>query len=118
MLMKQLFITLLLLFSAYAAFGPAATAFAQSNDQVMSEIDEDLNPGSDIFTDFNEDLESAQVLEDERFYRYGRFFSVNIGGGFTTFTGKRGKAYEDNPPTFHLSTNYFLDFQKKKNFYF
>lgn len=105
MLMKNLFITFLLLLST-------ATAFAQSTDQVMSEIDDDLNPGSDIFSDFNEDLESAQVLEDERFYRYGRFFSVNVGLGFTTFTGNRGKAYEDNHPTFHLSTNYFLDFQK------
>lgn len=78
----------------------------------MQEVEDELNPGSDIFSDFNEDLESAQVLEDERFYRYGRFFSVNLGGGFTTFTGNRGQAYEDNNPSFHLSTNYFLDFQK------
>lgn len=85
---------------------------AQSTDQIMQEIDDDLTPGADIFSDFNEDLESAQVLEDERFYRYGRFFSVNVGGGFTTFTGNRGLAYTDNPPTFHLSMNYFLDFQK------
>lgn len=104
MLMKHFFITLMFIFSA--------TAFGQSTEQIMSEIDDDLNPGADIFSDFNEDLESAQVLEDERFYRYGRFFSVNVGGGFTTFTGNRGKAYEDNHPTFHLSTNYFLDFQK------
>lgn len=87
-------------------------SWAQSTDQAMQELEEDLTPGSDIFSDFNEDLESAQVLEDERFYRYGRFFSVNLGGGFTTFTGNRGKAYEENHPSFHLSTNYFLDFQK------
>lgn len=87
------------------------TALAQSTDQIMQEVEDDLTPGGDIFSDFNEDLESAQVLEDERFYRYGRFFSVNLGGGFTTFTGNRGRAYEDNHPTFHLSTNYFLDFQ-------
>lgn len=105
MLMKNLFVTFLLLLST-------SIAFAQSTDQIMQEVEDDLNPGGDIFSDFNEDLESAQVLEDERFYRYGRFFSVNVGGGFTTFTGNRGKAYEDNPPTFHLSTNYFLDFQK------
>jgi hypothetical protein len=86
-------------------------SWAQSTDQVMSEIEDDTTLGSDIFSDFNEDLESAQVLEDERFYRYGRFFSVNIGGGFTTFTGNRGAAYEDNHPTFHLSFSYFLDFQ-------
>lgn len=84
---------------------------AQGPEQFMQEIDNDLSPGTDIFSDFNEDIESAQVLEDERFYRYGRFFSVNIGGGFTTFTGNRGSAFEDNNPTFHLSVNYFLDFQ-------
>lgn len=86
--------------------------WAQSTDQVLQEVEDDLTVGQDIFSDFNEDLESAQVLEDERFYRYGRFFSVNVGGGFTTFTGNRGQAYDDNPPTFHLSVNYFLDFQK------
>lgn len=88
------------------------SAFAQSTDQVMQEIEDDTVIGSDIFSDFNEDLESAQALEDERFYRYGRFFSVNLGGGITTFTGNRGRAYEDNHPTFHLSTNYFMDFQR------
>lgn len=87
-------------------------AWSQSTDQIMQEIDDDTVMGADIFSDFNEDVESAQVLEDERFYRYGRFFSVNLGGGFTTFTGNRGSAYTDNPPTFHLSANYFLDFQK------
>ncbi len=85
---------------------------AQSTDQIMQELEDDTTLGNDIFSDFNEDLESAQVLEDERFYRYGRFFSVNLGGGFTTFTGNRGQAYEDNDPTFHLSVNYFMDFQK------
>lgn len=86
-------------------------AWGQSTDQILQEVEDDITVGSDIFSDFNEDLESAQVLEDERFYRYGRFFSVNVGGGFTTFSGNRGKAFEDNNPTFHLSVNYFLDFQ-------
>ena len=87
--------------------------FAQSSEQVLQEIEDDTSMGGgDIFSDFNEDIESSQVLEDERFYRYGRFFSVNLGGGITTFTGNRGRAYDDNHPTFHLSVNYFLDFQK------
>lgn len=104
-MLTRLLILLTLIFSTQG--------FTQSNDQMLQELEDDtvLN-GSDIFSDFNEDLESSQVLEDERFYRYGRFFSVNIGGGFTTFTGNRGSAYDDNHPTFHLSTNYFLDFQK------
>jgi hypothetical protein len=91
----------------------SSKGFAQSSDQVLQELEDDTAmSGSDIFSDFNEDLESSQVLEDERFYRYGRFFSVNLGGGLTTFTGNRGQAYDDNHPTFHLSVNYFLDFQK------
>ena len=91
------------------------SGLAQTADQVMKELDDETTlgvGGGDIFSDFNEDLESSQALEDERFYRYGRFFSVNLGGGLTTFTGNRGRAYEDNHPTFHLSVNYFLDFQK------
>jgi len=88
------------------------TAWSQSPEQIESELEDELQTGSDIFSDFNEDLEASQVLEDERFYRYGRFFSVNLGGGFTTFTGNRGNAYDDNHPTFHLSTNYFMDFQQ------
>lgn len=103
--MRSLHILLILFFIL------PAPGLAQSTDQIMQEIEDDLTPGGDIFSDFNEDLESAQVLEDERFYRYGRFFSVNLGGGITTFTGNRGNAYSDNPPTFHLSVNYFLDFQ-------
>jgi hypothetical protein len=91
----------------------SSNGFSQSSEQIMQEIEDDTSlNGSDIFSDFNEDLESSQVLEDERFYRYGRFFSVNLGGGLTTFTGNRGRAYDDNHPTFHLSMNYFLDFQK------
>jgi len=102
-------IRLILLYLLTFSFG----AFAQSSDQVSQELDDDSNiSGGDIFSDFNEDLESSQALEDERFYRYGRFFSVNLGGGLTTFTGNRGQAYKDNHPTFHLSVNYFLDFQK------
>ncbi len=84
---------------------------AQSNDQILNELEDDSTLGGDIFSDFNEDLEASTVLEDERYYRYGRFFSVNLGVGTTTFTGNRGQAYDDNPPTYHLSVNYFLDFQ-------
>jgi hypothetical protein len=103
--MQKFLLVLLFLFTSLTLWG-------QSTDQIMNELEDDVTLGADIFSDFNEDLESAQVLEDERFYRYGRFFSVNVGGGFTTFTGNRGQAFDDNPPTFHLSVNYFLDFQK------
>ncbi len=104
-------ICLLILFIiGFASF--SKSTIAQTSDQAMSEIEDETQLGGDIFSDFNEDLESAQVLEDERFYRYGRFFSVNLGAGITTFTGNRGRAYDDNPPTFHLSTQYFMDFQR------
>lgn len=72
--------------------------------------DDDLNIGGDIFNDFNEDLESAQIMEDERFYRYGRFFSFQVGIGVTSFDGNRGAAYENEPPSYSLGLNYFLDF--------
>jgi hypothetical protein len=86
------------------------SANAQSFD-VFDIDDDDLNIGGDIFSDFNEDLEASQVMEDERFFRYGRFFSFQLGIGITTFDGNRGTAYENDPPTFNMGVNYFLDFQ-------
>ncbi len=100
--MKKIILPFILLFSLQAKAQTALSGFSEEDD---------LNVGSDIFSDFNEDLEAAQVLEDERFYRYGRFFAVNIGLGLTTFTGNRGAAYNDNHPSFAFSYQYFVDFQ-------
>jgi hypothetical protein len=86
------------------------TTLAQ-NKSADAFVDDDLSVGSDIFQDFNEDLEASQVMEDERFYRYARFFGVNIGLGLTTFTDNRGLAYSDNHPTFSFSLQYFINFQ-------
>lgn len=97
----MLFMMLFMSLHAKAQVNPA---------DIVNEMDEDLNIGGDIFSDFNEDVESAQVLEDERFYRYSRFFSFNIGVGLTTFTGNRGQAYDDEPPTYHVSVVYFANF--------
>lgn len=97
-------ILILLLFSI------SLSSYGQNPLQGFDEQD-DLNVGSDIFSDFNEDLEATQVMEDERFYRYGRFFGVNVGLGLTTFTGNRGSAYRDNHPSFAFSYQYFVNFQ-------
>jgi hypothetical protein len=85
-------------------------SYAQFEDEGAID-DDDLSLGGDIFTDFNEDIPGAQMAEDERFYRYGRFFSFQIGLGLTTFDGNRGQAYENEPPTYALGLQYFMDFQ-------
>lgn len=103
--MSHQFFFLFVLTSLLSSF-----SFAQIPSAAFS-ADEDLAIGNDIFQDFNEDLEAAQVMEDERFYRYSRFFGVNIGLGITTFTDNRGLAYEDNSPSFSLSLLYFMNFQ-------
>lgn len=73
------------------------------------EVDEfDLK--GDIFNDFNEDIEASKVLEDERYYRYGRFFSFELSFGMTSFDGNRGAAYENEPPTYGIGLHYFLNF--------
>ena len=77
----------------------------------MSGLEDDFIVGGDIFSDFNEDIEAAKVQEDERFYRYGRFYSVNMGVGLTSFTGNRGRAYDNDPPGYHLSMTYFFNFK-------
>jgi hypothetical protein len=84
---------------------------AQISTDPFALEEDDLNIGGDIFNDFNEDIESAQMTEDERFYRYGRFFSFQLGIGLTTFDGNRGVAYDNDPPTYNIGVNYFLDFQ-------
>jgi hypothetical protein len=101
---------LLILTFVLTLTAPAKATFGRF-DPVDMELD-DLQVGGDIFSDFNEDLESAQVLEAERFYRYGRFFSFQLALGLTTFDGNRGRAFEDDHPTFGLGLNYFLDFQR------
>jgi hypothetical protein len=71
---------------------------------------DEFNLNGDIFNDFNEDIEATKVLEDERFYRYGRFFSFELSFGLTTFDGNRGTAYENEPPTYGIGLHYFLNF--------
>lgn len=83
----------------------------ESGNDIFSADDDDLNIGGDIFTDFSEDVENSKLVEDERFYRYGRFFSFNLSLGLTTFDGNRGIAYDNLPPSYGLSFTFFKDFQ-------
>ncbi len=108
--MKKLILSLSLLLSLGSTIPTIAFAQEAAND-IFSADDDDLNIGGDIFTDFNEDIENAKVVEDERFYRYGRFFSFNASLGLTTFDGNRGIAYQNQPPSFGLSFTFFKDFQ-------
>lgn len=106
--MKKLIPTLLFILLAVSTVNLHAQ---EASNDIFSADDDDLNVGGDIFTDFNEDVESAKLVEDERFYRYGRFFSFNLSLGLTTFDGNRGLAYENLPPTYGLSFTFFKDFQ-------
>ncbi|WP_127717582.1 hypothetical protein [Halobacteriovorax sp. HLS] len=99
---SKIILTFLICFQCFAQAG-VNDGFSQEED--------DLNIGGDIFSDFNEDIESSQVMEDERFYRYGRFFTFSFGLGLTTFTGNRGIAYENEPPTYSMQLSVFKDFQ-------
>lgn len=103
--MKAHILQLILIISIFSS-----SIFAQ-NSASDFDMSDDLNIGGDIFSDFNEDLEASQVMEDERFYRYSRFFALNLGLGATTFSGNRGLAYNDNHPSFHFGLMYFINFQ-------
>lgn len=87
------------------------SGYGQSSDEIIDSLNDDLEQNGDIFSDFSEDVESKQIQEEERFYRYGRFVSANFGLGITTFTGNRGKAYHDDLPTFALGFTYFFSFR-------
>jgi hypothetical protein len=105
-------LTQILILFTFISF-PICDVYAQApTPGALNNIeDDDLNIGGDIFSDFNESLDEAQVVEDERFYRYGRFFSFSLFLGLTTFDGNRGSAYENDPPTYGLGINWFTDFQ-------
>lgn len=97
------YLTILLSLTIFESY-----CFAQTFDTAGES--EELNVGGDIFSDFNEDIIGVHMAEDERYYRYGRFFSFSIGIGLTTFSGNRGTAYQNEPPTFNININYFMDF--------
>lgn len=106
--MRNFLIVLFLLLSFNQGLN---NALAQDANDIFAADDDDLNIGGDIFTDFSEDIENAKVVEDERFYRFGRFFCFNVSLGITTFDGNRGLAYTNLPPTFGISFTFFKDFQ-------
>lgn len=107
---KNVFALLLLMFCLGLSTPSLLIAQDAAND-IFAADDDDLNVGGDIFSDFNEDVENAKLVEDERFYRYGRFFAFNASIGLTTFDGNRGIAYENQPPSFGMSFTFFKDFQ-------
>ena len=114
MKVKKIFPPLLLLCLFYLAPLSNRTSLVFAQFAPVEDIDfgdDDLNIGGDIFSDFNEQLEDEKMMEDERFYRYGRFFSVQLSLGLTTFDGNRGTAYDNEPPTFGFGLNYFADFR-------
>ena len=89
---------------------PGSAQDFDPNDPFADETEE-INVGGDIFSDFNEDIEASRVMEAERFFRYGRFFSLQFSLGLTNFDGNRGIAYENTPPGYGLGVNYFSDFR-------
>jgi hypothetical protein len=108
--MKNRVIFFILLLSL-GAIAPHKVFAQEAANDIFAADDDDLNVGGDIFTDFSEDVENAKLVEDERFYRYGRFFSFNVSLGLTNFDGNRGIAYENQPPSFGISFTFFKDFQ-------
>lgn len=107
---NKLLITIILTFLGLCSY--PNLSYSQNVPGANVEVeDDDLDSAKDIFNDFNENVDAAQVVEDERFYRYGRFFSFQVAIGITSFDGNRGAAYEDDPPSFGLGVNWFSDFQ-------
>jgi hypothetical protein len=107
--MKKQFSFFILLSGLTLLLPSARGQFLQEDPFSLDE--DDLSVGGDIFNDFNEDVEEGQVIEDERFFRYGRFFTLQLALGITSFDGNRGTAYNNDPPTYGLGVTYFSDFQ-------
>ena len=102
--------TVLTLFITLFCYWSPSTVKGQLEPMQIESDDLNLG-GDDIFNDFKEDYEDTKVLEDENFYQYARFYNVALTIGHTMFDGNRGSAYVNEPPTFGLSLNYFIDFR-------
>jgi hypothetical protein len=75
---KTLLLNIILLGAfTFGVIHPSQTFAQEAANDIFAADDDDLNVGGDIFTDFSEDVENAKLVEDERFYRYGRFFCFN-----------------------------------------
>ena len=98
----------LLFFLFLSSINPA---FGQKASPYEGFEEDDFTVGGDIFSDFHQDRDNAQIAEDERFFRYGRFFTFHLSLGLTTFDGNRGKAYRGNPPGYGIGVTYFSTFQ-------
>jgi len=85
--------------------------FFFSSMTIGQPLGSDFEIGGDIFSDFSDDLDEKQIAEDERFYRYGRFFSVAFGFAMTSFTGNRGLLYKNDFPSFVFALTFFMSMQ-------
>ena len=101
----SLWVTIMILgASSFGADAPVEKPVTESNvgsDEILS------GP----FSEYGEFDSSEDEAEDEKFFQYGRFFGVGLGGGFTTTTGNASRLYQGGFPTVNGRLNYWFDFQ-------
>jgi hypothetical protein len=62
------------------------------------------------YTQFGEFNESEEEDSLTKFFQYGRFFGVSLGGGFQGVTGNRGVVYQSGFPMIDFKVHYWFDF--------
>lgn len=61
------------------------------------------------WTDYAEFGNDADEAEDLKFFQYGRFFGISLGGGYHHATGNRGLLYEGGFPAIDLKLHAWLN---------
>jgi len=66
--------------------------------------------GSTPYTQYGEFNEEEEEVADTRFFQFGRFFGVSVGGGASGAIGNRGLLWQGGFPSVDLKVHYWFDF--------
>lgn len=107
---------LFLLLAALATAGAGIRAFAADEQQgaaaptPRTQIPEEEDFKDTPYTGYGEFNEQEEEDDSARFFQFGRFFGVSIGGGVNGVTGNRGALYQGGVPAVEFKLLYWFDF--------
>jgi hypothetical protein len=93
---------------AYGADAAGAAPNPSSGSNGKQQQDDEVISGP--FSEYGEFDSAEDEASDEKFFQFGRFFGVGLGGGFTTATGNAGRIYQGGFPSVDFRLNYWFDF--------
>jgi hypothetical protein len=80
------------------------------NKKEITNQPEDEDYRDTPYTQYGEFNEEEDEEEATRFFQYGRFFGLGLGGGFQGVTGNRNRVWRGGWPLFELKMQVWLNF--------